>query len=171
MRGCVGALNGWLCTIKTPLSIEIDNVRACFSGHYQTYGLHVQAVCDHLCRFTYIGVLAPNGSSDLRAYSLSSLEDIVQHLIPGYYFVSDNAYVCTENLLTPYSGRDKLDPAKDLFNFHLSQLHIRVEQSFGMLVNKWRVFKKPMQVKLRAVLNEVVRCGSVRYFGKYSANG
>jgi hypothetical protein len=48
----------------------------------------------------------------------------------------------------PYSGKGKLDPAKDVFNFHLSQLRIRVEQSFGMLVNKWRAFKKPLQVKL-----------------------
>ena len=45
----------------------------------------------------------------------------------------------------------KLDPAKDVFNFHLSQLRIRVEQSFGMLVNKWRVFKKPLHVKLNIV--------------------
>jgi hypothetical protein len=31
----------------------------------------------------------------------------------------------------------------NVFNFHLSQLRIKIEQLFGLLVNKWRVFKKP----------------------------
>jgi chloramphenicol O-acetyltransferase len=44
-----------------------------------------------------------------------------------------------------------------VFNFHLSQLHIKIEQSFSLLVNKWRVFKKPLEMSLTRV-PAVVEC-------------
>jgi DDE superfamily endonuclease len=34
--------------------------------------------------------------------------------------------------------------AKESYNFYLSQLRIRVEMAFGMLVNKWWIFKSPL---------------------------
>jgi len=54
-------------------------------------------------------------------------------------FVVNNAYICSETLLTPLSGVDKEDPAKDAFNFYLSQLRIRIEQIFGLMTQKWRI--------------------------------
>jgi len=53
--------------------------------------------------------------------------------------VGDNAYICSETLLTPFSGVEKEDPAKDAFNFYLSQLRIRIEQTFGLMTSKWRI--------------------------------
>ncbi|OWZ06945.1 hypothetical protein PHMEG_00020725 [Phytophthora megakarya] len=41
------------------------------------------------------------------------------------------------------------------FNFHLSQLRIRVEMAFGLLVNKWRIFKAPPRVGVKSVKNVV----------------
>ncbi len=60
-------------------------------------------------------------------------------------------------LLIPYSGNDKRYPAKDVFNFYLSQLRIKIEQAFGMMVNKWRVFKKTSELKL-SFIPSVVEC-------------
>ena len=39
--------------------------------------------------------------------------------------VGDNAYICSETLLTPFSGVEKDDPSKDALNFYLSQMRIR----------------------------------------------
>jgi hypothetical protein len=61
--------------------------------------------------------------------------------------VGDNAYTLSSTLLIPYSGATKLNPSRDAFNFFLSQLRIRIEQAFGMLVMKWRIFKRPLEVK------------------------
>ncbi|KAE9161337.1 hypothetical protein PF002_g32397, partial [Phytophthora fragariae] len=33
---------------------------------------------------------------------------------------------------------------RDNYNFHVSQLRIRIEMAFGLLVNKWRIFKQPL---------------------------
>ena len=66
--------------------------------------------------------------------------------------VGDNAYICSETLLTPSSGVEKEDPAKDAFNFYLSQLRIRIEQTFGLMTQKWRILRQPLQTHLDKLL-------------------
>jgi len=55
---------------------------------------------------------------------------MIQLLPPRKFVVGDNAYVCSETLLTPFSGVEKEDPEKDAFNFYLSQLRICIAQTF-----------------------------------------
>jgi hypothetical protein len=65
----------------------------------------------------------------------------------GFHVLGDNAYMLSPTLLIPYSGKEKQNSSKDDFNFFLSQLRIRIKQAFGLLVTKWRVFKKPLEVR------------------------
>jgi hypothetical protein len=51
MNGCVGSLDGYLLRITAPSFAECRNVTAYFSGHYCTYGVNVQAMCDADCHF------------------------------------------------------------------------------------------------------------------------
>jgi len=59
----------------------------------------------------------------------------------GKFVIGENAYVCSETLLTPFSGVDKDEPIKDEFNFHLSPLRIHIEQTFGMMTTKVNLCK------------------------------
>jgi DDE superfamily endonuclease len=102
--GCVGCLDGILLKIQTPNPNETGNVKAYFSGHYQQYGINVQAICDHHCRFTHVSIAAPGGTNDIAAYRKTTLPDIIEKLPRGYFVIGDNAYVCTEHLLTPFCG-------------------------------------------------------------------
>ena len=145
--GCIAALDGWLCRIRVPSAKEVRKVTAYFSGHYQCYGLNVQATCDASCRFTSLSVLCPGGTSDSKSFYASRVYNLVQELPDGYFAVGDNAYTLSSTLLIPYSGKDKQNASKDAFNFFLSQLRIRIEQAFGLLVSKWRIFKKPLEVQ------------------------
>ena len=43
IKGYVACLDVYLLQIKVPSSSETDNLKAYFSGHYQTYGINVQA--------------------------------------------------------------------------------------------------------------------------------
>ena len=150
-KDVLGCIDGLLCQIKVPSSNETGHVKSYFSGHYFCYGVNVQATCDASCRFTSVSVLCPGGANDVRAYSASPLEEIIEGLPPGFYVLGDNAYICTDRMLTFYSGRNKFEMSKDAYNFHLSQLRIRIEQTFGLLVNKWRIFKAPLEVALEKV--------------------
>jgi hypothetical protein len=122
MSGCVGALDGFLFLIRTPKRREAANIRLYFSGHYSRIGLNVQAMCDTNCKFTYVAVLAPGRSSDLKAYEKSLLQRWIENLPPMYFVSADNAYICTEHLLKPFCGRSHFNDDFDMYTFFLSQL-------------------------------------------------
>jgi len=149
--GCVACLDGMLLPIRTPSSDETGNVMAYYSGHYADYGINIQAACDSLCRFVYVSISAPGGTSDVVALRKTSLCQMIEALPLGKYVLADNAYVCTEHLLTPFPGEQRRLPQNDTYNYHLSQLRIRIEMTFGRFMNKWRLFQHPLQVKLRHI--------------------
>jgi len=50
-----------------------------------------------------------------------------------------------------FSGVEKNDPAKDSFNFYLSQMRICIRQKFEFLTGKWRILHQPLQMSLKKV--------------------
>ena len=166
MKGCIGAIDGFLALIQTPIASDVGNVNDYFSGHYRHTGLNCQAMCDHLCRFTYFGVVAPGRTHDSAAFNDAfELKQFVEKLIPGKYFaVSDAAYILTETLLTPYKGSQRLNKNKDAFNFYLSQLRIRIEQAFGMMVEKWRILLSPLPRNLKVSSRIIMACARLQNF-------
>lgn len=80
MKGCVGAVDGWLCPIRVPQKKEVSRVRSFFSGHYQRYGVTVQACCDHLSRFTAVACSSPGGTGDAVAFLKWKLSRVVNEL-------------------------------------------------------------------------------------------
>jgi len=71
---------------------------------------------------------------------------IIQKLQLRRFAIGDDEYVCTETLVTPFSGVEKDDPAKDAFNFYLSPMSICIEQKFGLMTAKWRILRQPLQI-------------------------
>jgi hypothetical protein len=61
---CVGVVDGYLLSIETPSKEEAGNVASYFSGHYQKYGINVQAMCDSRCVFRYFAISAPGSFND-----------------------------------------------------------------------------------------------------------
>ena len=120
MKGCVACVDGFLLRIQVPASTETGNVKAYFSGHYSAYGINVQAACDHKCRFVYVCVAAPGSTNNISAFKKTRLHKIVEHFHQGFFVAGDNAYPCSEHLLTPFSAGEKLAPEKDAYNFYLS---------------------------------------------------
>lgn len=149
IRGCVGCIDGLLLRITAPKSREAKNGTSYYSGHYRDFGINVQAICDSNCRFIFAALAAPGGTNDIAAYRKTSIMEKIENLPIGKYVIGDNAYVCTEHLLTPFSGDDKKDPMKDAYNFHLSQVRIRIEMTFGQFINKWRYFGRSSQLSIK----------------------
>ena len=78
MTECVAVLNGYHMEIVTPPKNEVHNVKSYFSGHYQTYGINIQVMCDHNCHFLFIGVGGPGVMGDREAVKESGLYDLVE---------------------------------------------------------------------------------------------
>jgi hypothetical protein len=112
------------------------------------FGLNIQAVSDANGKCIFLAVCEPGVCPNGKAYNGSTLALLVESLPYGYYIVGDCAYIASNKLLTPYSGRSMGDRSKDSYNFHLSQLRIRIEQLFGMLCNKFLIFETPLKIPL-----------------------
>ena len=89
---------------------------------------------------------------------------MVESLPCTRYVVGDNAYTPTEHVLVPFSGSEKDDPSKDAYNFHLSQLRIRIEMTFGRFVSKWRILKAPLGVAVKNTTRIIYCCTRLHNF-------
>jgi DDE superfamily endonuclease len=164
INNCVGVGDGFLLRIKLPSKRDAKNIRSFFSGHYQCYGLNIQAVCDRHCRFIFMAVAGPGVAKDRQAARACGLMDLVSKLPNGTCIIVDAAYEPTENMVPVYQGVDKFNPRYDNFNFYASQLRIRIEMAFGILTNKWGILQRPVGVALKNVKWMVQAIGRLHNF-------
>lgn len=149
IQNCVGVVDGYLLRIKVPSKKEVANVKSFFSGHYQCYGVNVQAVADHNSRFIYFAIAAPGVTADRDAICQCNLKELIEKLPFGICVIGDAAYEGTEHMVPVYSGLDRLRKKNDNFNFYASQLRIRVEMAFGLMQIKWGILQRPVGCSMR----------------------
>jgi hypothetical protein len=155
--GVIGTLDGWLCHTYAP---HIKHQRNYFSGHYQLFGLNVQAICDAHLGFIYLSVAGPGGMNDVRAIrKCTELNRFIAAMPEEYFLLGDNAYGLSEKILIPFSGSQKNVVENDAYNYYLSQLRIRIEQAFGLLTTKWRIFRAPIAATL-ATTSDIINVAS-----------
>lgn len=76
------------------------------------------------------------------AYLKWGVSGVAKSFASGFYVVGGNAYCNNNTLLTSFTKSRTTTKSNDSFNFHLSQIRIRVEMAFGLLVNKWRILRR-----------------------------
>ena len=97
----------------------------------------------------------------------SGLQNLVDEL-PGFYCViGDVAYVPSEKTVPVYKGTQALVPKNDKFNYYASQLRIRIEMAFGLMVQKWRILNSPLRIKIK---NVSVLMTAVAFLHSYCMN-
>jgi DDE superfamily endonuclease len=150
---CVGVVDCYHLENNTPSKKDAGNVRNFFSGHFQSYGINVQAVCDHQCCFTYIGVAGPGNMEDRYAFNVNSLGENIESLPGLFCVIGDCAYMPTEHLVPIYRG----DYARIRRNdFYASQLRIRIEMAFAKMVKKWAILQNKLSIKMENIHRLVV---------------
>lgn len=73
-----------------------------------------------------------------------------------HVFLGDEAFPLLDNLLKPFR-RDvaTIDKTKKIFNYRLSRARRLVENSFGILAQRFRVFHTPIELSVSTVENLV----------------
>ncbi|XP_072400303.1 uncharacterized protein [Diabrotica undecimpunctata] len=75
--------------------------------------------------------------------------------IPCVLF-SDEALTLSPYLMRPYPYRQaRNDDCKERFNYHLCRARRVVENTFEILAHKWRLFFRPLEVKVQTATNFV----------------
>ena len=101
--------------------------------------------------------MCSGSSADCLAFEASELhkrlENGLMHQADGnerFVLFGDNAYLNTSYMATPFTNvaGDPNRVAKDSYNFYHSQLRIRVECAFGILVQRWGILWMAMPRKL-----------------------
>ena len=108
--------------------------------------MNCQVACDARLKFLYFGIVAPGSINDNIAFHIAKvLAETISNLPTGLYVLGDAAYTLPEHLFILFIGSQRENPDNDAFNYHLSQLRIRIELAFGRLVNKFRILKKNLE--------------------------
>jgi hypothetical protein len=116
-------------------------------------------------------------TNDNTSYIVTQLsKDIKAGKLPQqYHVVLDEAYPCLEQEMSPWKGRN-LSVEKDAFNYYLSLNRQVMERAFGILVQRWGIFWRPLRMsmhnqgvaiciacRLHNVCMNDVNCRKVRY--------
>ena len=150
VRGYTGCLDGMLQPINCPCINDCnDNQRDYHSRHYTGHDLNVQTVCHARLHFTMFNVASPGRMVDVVVFSHTDLQGILDELRTDEYIVVDATYALSDKMITPSTGSQRDDPTKNMFNYYLSKLRIRIEMTFGFLQNKWRILLLPLPYKLQ----------------------
>lgn len=142
---CAGAVDGILIWIQRPSKKECEK-NGCdpmkfMCGRKGKFGLNCQAVADARGRFLEMSIVFPGSTSDCLAFEGSSLYKRLEDglLLQGLCLFGDNAYINSHFMATPFSGRTS--QWNDSYNFHHSQLRIRVECAFGIFLQRWGILR------------------------------
>jgi len=149
LRGTVAAGDGIVFRMQMPTNEEVDgDVTSYFTRKgYYAYGL--QAFCDAQCRFVMISSQLCSSTNDNTCYIVTQLSKDIKagRLPPQYHVVLDEAYPCMGQEMSPWKGRN-LSVEKDAFNYYLSLNRQVIERAFGILVQRWGIFWRPLRLSM-----------------------
>ncbi|XP_069585020.1 uncharacterized protein [Ranitomeya imitator] len=75
----------------------------------------------------------------------------------NFVFVGDEAFPLHPNLIKPFPQKN-LTEERRIFNYRLSRARRVVENAFGIMANRFRVFHTPINMKLESIDSVVLAC-------------
>lgn len=147
---CVGALDGKHIHIQAP-----DESGSIFFNYKGRFSIVLMALVDYDYNFLFADVGCQGRISDGGVLNTTSLGQKLEGntlklpepraLFDGqmpapFVIVADDAFALTENVIKPYPGRFTKGCPERIFNYRLSRARRIVENAFGILSSKFRVF-------------------------------
>lgn len=168
---CIGAIDGKHILLKAPW-----NSGSLYHNYKGTFSTILLALVDANLHFLAIDVGSFGRNSDGGVYANSNIGKAIAsnslHLpndipLPGaehlgpvpYVVVGDEAFPLQINMMRPFPGRD-CTLEEQLFNYRLSRARRIVENAFGLLAARWRVFYTKLAIHPDKV-NGIVKAACV----------
>lgn len=122
------------------------------------FSIVLMAACDAYYKFTYvdIGREGPNHDSYIFQNSIfgsalmnKTLDIPKPKVLPEtqtnfpHFFVADEAFPLHNNIMRHYAGK-YLDEKQNVFNYRLSRARRMIENTFGILAQRWRRLRSPI---------------------------
>ncbi|XP_036329617.1 protein ALP1-like [Rhagoletis pomonella] len=166
---CLGAIDGKHVVIQA-----FPNHNSLTYNYKHTHSLVLMAVADAHYKFIMVDIGALGHNSDGGVFKNSKFGNSILHhpqnmKIPGekvlpntneiapFVFLADEAFPLRKNIMRPYPGRNVTNlPQKELiFNKRLSKARRVVENAFGILSSRFRIYRKPIIASKETAINIV----------------
>ena len=85
-----------------------------------------------------------------------------------YFLVGDEIFPLKTWLVRPYPG--KLTEEQRIFNYRLSRARIVIENTFGILVTRWRIYSRPIKASVENVEKYVLATISLHNYLQQTSN-
>lgn len=160
MPNCLGAIDGKHVVIEAPAKSG-----SLYFNYKGTFSIVLLATCDADYNFTTIDVGGYGKQSDGGIFAGSTLGKQLANTtfvtaedrtLPNTsiklpcFFVGDEAFPLSTRLMRPYPGRNLTDQ-QQIFNYRLSRARRCIENAFGILSSRWRVFRRPINAMPKQV--------------------
>lgn len=157
---CIGALDGKHVSIVRP-----KNAGSTFYNYKKAHSINLMVLADSNYKIIYFDVGSRGRSSDGGVFkNCSFFKSINQLNIPPmrtlpnsnnpilmpFVIVADNAFSLTNFLMKPYSSHD-LTQRQKIFNYRISRARRVVENTFGIMANRFRILKTSINLKLTTI--------------------
>ena len=142
------------------------------------FSIVLLALVDANYKFIYVDIGCNGRISDGRVFRKSTLSKAISTNllnIPGpctlddgvteapYVIVADDAFPLMENLMKPYPFRG-LSKEQRIYNYHLSRARRIVENVFGILADRFRIFLSPILLSPKNVEILTLACCTLHNF-------
>lgn len=150
---CFGALDGKHVSIQAPQHSGTE-----FFSYKKSFSLLLMATCDAFYKFMFVDIGGSGSQHDSTTFRESTFDKGIINKtwpipdprpLPGTnkhfpcYLVADQAFPLHEQIMRPYPG-ENLQINKRIFNYRISRARRCIENTFGILVQRWRCLRKPI---------------------------
>ena len=153
---CLGCIDGKHVVIQAP-----GSTGSLYFNYKKSFSVVLLAVSDAKYRFLLVDIGKPGRNSDSGIYTTSQLglkidENLLKYpsdmcILPGYdnkikfpyVFLADEGFGLKPNMMRPYP-KNCTDRSEIIFNYRLSRARRVVENSFGILATRFRIFRRPI---------------------------
>lgn len=119
-----------------------------YFNYKKSFSTILFAVVDANYNFLYIDVGTNGRANDAAVFSKSAFNQALQtnalNIPDRGVFVADDAFPLRPNILKPFPRCGPLNMKQKIFNYRLSRARRVVENTFGILVSKFRIYEKPI---------------------------
>ena len=156
MPNCIGSMDGKHIRLRNP-----SGAGSLYFNYKKFFSMVLFALVDSEYRFMFLDVGAIGSECDAGIFAQTQLRKLVEDKmarIPGpkplpgtedlcdYYFIGDDAFPLRHYLMKPFPSR-ALAHKERIYNYRLSRARRTVENAFGILANRFRVFHTSICLK------------------------
>ena len=153
---CLGAIDGKHIIIQAPARSG-----SLYYNYKKCHSIVLLAVCNARYEFTLVDVGDAGRQSDSGIYNNSKLGHAIDNNllnfppaepISGYDqtkqfpfpFIGDEAFALKPYMMRPYARGNGLGTREAIFSYRLSRARRIIENSFGVLASRFRIFRRPI---------------------------